>query len=126
MPDTQQEKNTATKDEPRSTFRDDHFIEVYANVSHAGLTPWDIQLTFSRLDSSDGTTRTRELVSVVVSPQHAKALSAVIQNSVRIYEETFGEIKLTEGQQPNLHKKLARYEQSEPGVSSPKKSATKK
>jgi hypothetical protein len=42
----------------------------------------------------NGVTKVEETVSVVMSPQHAKALLGVLQNNIREYEKHVGEIKL--------------------------------
>jgi hypothetical protein len=76
------------------SFRSDKFTKVYANSANLEITPWDFKLVFGELIRDKGEHKIEEIVAVVMSPQHAKALLNVMQNNVREYEKQVGEIKL--------------------------------
>jgi hypothetical protein len=68
--------------------------EVYTNTSKIGMGPWDLRLIFGHL--IEGATASQQiiedLVTVIMSPQHAKVLLSSWQNAIKTYEETFGVI----------------------------------
>ncbi len=53
-------------------------VTVYANVCEGVYSPWDIQLTFSRGENAGGSIRVAELVSLYLSPSHAKSVLDVL------------------------------------------------
>ena len=59
------------------------FVEVYSNTSQGAFTPWDIEITFGRLDVLDDEPIVSELVTVLFSPQHAKAVAKVLESAVQ-------------------------------------------
>ncbi|HEY2815854.1 MAG TPA: DUF3467 domain-containing protein [Casimicrobiaceae bacterium] len=99
-------ENSDTKQEAslprasRKAFRGPAFIEVYANTSQGAFTPWDIEITFGRLALLEGEPAAEELVAVVFSPHHAKAVAKVLHSAVESWEKNFGEIVLSAAQQP--------------------------
>lgn len=76
------------------------FIEVYSNSSTGAFTPWDIEITFGRLEVSEGEQIVSELVTVLFSPQHAKAVAGVLAGAVEQWEARHGEIVLSTSQNP--------------------------
>jgi len=68
--------------------------EIYTNTSKIGLGPWDIRLIFGHL--IEGATPQQQvmedLVTIIMSPQHAKVLLASWQNALKTYEDNFGVI----------------------------------
>lgn len=70
--------------------------ELYSNALTVSNTFFDFTLTFKKeniYESEEGQRKEVEDVSSVrMSPQLAKALSALLQDNVKQYEEKFGEI----------------------------------
>jgi len=68
--------------------------EVYTNTSKVGMGPWDMRLIFGHL--IEGATPNQQvmedLVTVVMSPQHAKVLLLSWQSAIKAYEDNFGAI----------------------------------
>jgi hypothetical protein len=68
---------------------------VYCNNSEMGLTPWDIRIKFMEVFDREGDNAViRRHGTVVFSPQHAKAMLESLAETIRVYEEKFGEIDL--------------------------------
>jgi hypothetical protein len=91
----------ATDFEPASTpnlprVRDPQFREVYANVSLTGISPFDITLTFGKATDMAGQTVQVDQVAVTMSPQHFKALCLSLNETLKAYEEGFGELRIPE------------------------------
>ena len=67
------------------------FRTIYANTTKLAYTPWDVRISFSQLiDASQGSSIIEEEVCVVMSPQHAKVLVAMWQDTIHQYESKFG------------------------------------
>ena len=68
---------------------------IYANQVQLATTPWDIQMIFSQLrETRVSEAVTEELVTVVMSPVHAKVMAQILSNQVVQYEAQFGIINL--------------------------------
>ena len=98
-PENQKETASPSKVR-RKAYRSDNFREMYCNTSQGAFTPWDIEITFGRLGFIDNEQAIEELVTVVFSPQHAKAVSRVLASAVQSWEKQFGEIVLSADQTP--------------------------
>jgi hypothetical protein len=92
MPDIEQ--RTTLKPEDMNFVRSDKFIRVYANNTQIEATVWDVRLTFGDMTVSEGKVTVEQILAVVISPQHAKALVNVLANNIAKYEQDIGEIKL--------------------------------
>jgi hypothetical protein len=92
MADKAGSEPTTTPAVPR--VRDPQFREVYANASFTGLSPFDITLIFAKATDIGGQTVQVDQVSVTVSPQHFKALCKSLNETLKAYENTFGELKI--------------------------------
>ncbi len=69
------------------------FRTIYANTTKMAYTPWDVRISFSQLvDASQGGSIIEEEVCLVMSPQHAKVVAAIWQDTIRQYENKFGEV----------------------------------
>lgn len=99
---------TADDDAPKRlrSVRAPGFIEVYSNTSTGAFTPWDIEITFGRLDVLEGEQIMSEQVTVLFSPQHAKAVSEVLAGAVKQWEARHGEITLSRAQRPGRDPEL--------------------
>lgn len=70
-------------------------VEFYANAVNVGTSVYDVTLNF-RLQSGEKNQQTEEIIITVsaennirMSPQHAKALAALLVNHIKLYEEQF-------------------------------------
>jgi len=71
------------------------YRENYANSVQVRVNVWDFFLVFGTLQQQSETqVEVNNFQGIYLSPQQAKALSAILQQNVAGYEGTFGEIKL--------------------------------
>jgi len=71
------------------------YRETYANSVQVRVNVWDFFLVFGTLQQqSENEVELRNFQGIYLSPQQAKALSAILQQNLAGYESTFGEIKL--------------------------------
>ena len=71
------------------------YRETYANSVQVRVNVWDFFLVFGTLQQQSETqVEVNNFQGIYLSPQQAKALSAILQQNVAGYESTFGEIKL--------------------------------
>jgi hypothetical protein len=71
------------------------YRDNYANSVQVRVNVWDFFLVFGTLQQqTESQVEVRNFQGVYLSPQQAKALSAILQQNVASYESTFGEIKL--------------------------------
>jgi hypothetical protein len=92
MPDTKQP-------DLLESFRSERFVSVYSNSMNLEVTPWDFKLIVGVLlkgQKPNEPPKIENLVEVVMSPQHAKALLSILASNVQAYEKQVGEIKLPE------------------------------
>jgi flagellar protein FlaG len=79
------------------------YRDGYANSVQVRVSVWDFLLVFGRLQPlSTQDVEVQNFQGIYLSPQQAKALVTILEQNVRQYENTFGEIKLDPGiaQQP--------------------------
>lgn len=71
--------------------------EIYANNSQITASIYEVMITFG-LDSvqQDGTSITKQIAKVRMSPQHALALSILLERNLKSYGDAFKEIFLPE------------------------------
>ncbi|MCL4553074.1 MAG: DUF3467 domain-containing protein [Candidatus Marsarchaeota archaeon] len=68
----------------------------YANTTNVAVSVFDVRVLFlnrqpvSLVPSSDQQTLASEAVSVIMSPQHAKALAIILNDRIQGYEKEFG------------------------------------
>ncbi len=71
------------------------YRETYANSVQIRVNVWDFFLVFGTMQQSSETqAEMRNFQGIYLSPQQAKALTALLQQNVANYESAFGEIKL--------------------------------
>src|SRR5258707_12729353 len=76
-----------------STTQD--YRETYANSVQVRVNVWDFFLVFGTLQQqSENEVELRNFQGIYLSPQQAKALSAILQQNLAGYESTFGAINL--------------------------------
>jgi hypothetical protein len=68
--------------------------EIYSNTTKVGFGPWDIRLIFGHIveGASPSQQVSEDLVTIVMSPQHAKVLIASWEKVIKAYEGQFGAI----------------------------------
>jgi len=67
---------------------------IYINSAGGSVSPWDIRITVGNIvDLGSGEGAIEDSVTLVMSPEHAKAMVKTLSSSVEKYEELFGEIK---------------------------------
>jgi hypothetical protein len=71
--------------------------KVYANQVQIYSNPFDIEVLFrrqqnARIEAGASEPEVVDVVSVTMSPQHAKSLLRVLTGVVERYEETFGKL----------------------------------
>lgn len=72
-----------------------NYREAYANSVQIRVNVWDFFLVFGTMQQASETqVEVQNFQGIYLSPQQAKALSAVLQQNVANYESAFGEIKL--------------------------------
>jgi hypothetical protein len=64
--------------------------EIYANQVGLRVSPYDVALTFSL----DGVHGAKELVTVLMSPPHARSLLLLLDRYMQHYEDTVGPVSL--------------------------------
>src|SRR5580698_3860705 len=71
------------------------YRDSYANSIQIRVSVWDFLLVFGRLHPLNAQdVEVQNFQGIYLSPQQAKALLTVLEQNVRQYEGTFGEIKL--------------------------------
>ncbi len=66
------------------------FREIYTNGVRLGITPWDIRIIFSCTKLINSQPVNEDQVSMVMSPQHMKAMQKHFDAMIQSYEENFG------------------------------------
>src|SRR5690242_20584271 len=71
------------------------YRDGYANSVQIRVSVWDFLLVFGRLQPITAQeVEVQNFQGIYLSPQQAKALLTILEQNVRQYEGTFGEIKL--------------------------------
>lgn len=74
------------------------YRDGYANSVQIRVSVWDFLLVFGRLQPVTAQeVEVQNFQGIYLSPQQAKALLTILEQNVRQYESTFGEIKLDPG-----------------------------
>ncbi|MGO9517371.1 MAG: DUF3467 domain-containing protein [Candidatus Korobacteraceae bacterium] len=102
--------NIAPTQHPQQQFettRSEKFISVYSNNTILDTTPWDFKFAFGVWVKPEPgkLPQVENLVEVVMSPQHAKALLGVLTTHIQNYETHVGEIKLPQAVEPSAETK---------------------
>ncbi len=71
-------------------------VARYANHANVTSSPFDIRLNFAEIVTDENDQYVFEdFASVIMSPQHAKALLVLLSNNVKRWENTFGQIDIS-------------------------------
>ena len=70
------------------------YREIYSNVSRVAISPWDLRLVFGQTveGATQGQLVMQDVMTVVISPQHAKILLESWTTAMKTYETHFGEV----------------------------------
>ena len=86
--------NNPTQPNVKLVNRSD-YRETYANSVQVRVNVWDFFLNFGTMQpTSETQVEIHNFQGIYLSPQQAKALSAVLNQNISNYESAFGEIKL--------------------------------
>lgn len=87
------ELETVSVQPPEERQRDRDLPILYANQVYMASTPWDIQMIFGRIQGLGvGRAETEQLVNIVMSPAHAKAMSQILRRQIENYEAQYGPV----------------------------------
>jgi uncharacterized protein DUF3467 len=90
---------------PEPTFvMDPEFKNIYANFVVAQFTPFDISLSLGEAIGIDS--QGKQLVNqkgrLTMAAQEAKIVMLILANTVRLYEQQFGELKIPTNLMPGF------------------------
>jgi hypothetical protein len=84
---------TSRKEQRR--VRTDRFQSVYANNTAVSFSTYDVSLLFGEIiGEAEGQSVIEEVLKVNMSRELAKALTVILVQHLKIWEEQFGEIKI--------------------------------
>jgi hypothetical protein len=75
--------------------KDSAYREHYVNSVQVNVSLWDFYLTLGTISNEGEKIKITNIAGIFISPQQAKALSNVLVQNLKQYEDTFGPIKLT-------------------------------
>lgn len=77
------------------TEEDNSIPDIYTNNVQISGTVYEVLISFGlSTPQGDGTTSDKEIIRVRMSPQQALAMSLLLNNNLKAYNETFKEIYL--------------------------------
>ena len=109
MADEQRKETTPKEMVKVVRKRADDSIRVYTNSAHIDVTYFDFKISFGEFTDFDAENQTaiiHDTVAVSMSPEHAKALHAVLGTNLEIYERDYGPIR----KPPPLSSETAQHE----------------
>ena len=77
---------------PTRTIKADDYRDVYCNSTKTSVTQWDIRATVGMTVDLDGSPALKEMATIIMSPQHAKAVLRTLAETIQKYEAVFGPI----------------------------------
>jgi hypothetical protein len=84
------------------SFQSENYRTIYSNYAKVGITQWDFTLIFGMNIEKNAQNVYEEQVAIKFSPQYFKSLVGSLTESLRQWEQAFGEIQSGLGQSPNL------------------------
>lgn len=89
------QSETPKKQPTPKWVRGENTLSVYANNSNVQLSVYDVQLNFGRgRPATGGGVEVDEVATIMMSPQHAKALTRGLARAITEYEARFGSISI--------------------------------
>lgn len=90
-----EEEETELPAKPQKVRRSS-FLTTYSNQASVIAGPFDIRIAFSEiLNNEAGKIYIEEIVTVAMSPHHAKALLYLLAKNLKNWEERFGSLQMT-------------------------------
>ena len=90
---TQPQPQPSPPKKPRETTRATSWQRIYSNSTEVRMSGWDFAFIFGQ---AERTTLERsivtELVEVIMSPTHARAIARILGAHLRLYEQKHGPI----------------------------------
>lgn len=80
--------------EQQTQVKNDSPLDIYVNSVHISASIYEIVLDFNLNTPTNDGFETAKLVKIRMSPQHAKALNALLSKHLEVYSEQFHEIYL--------------------------------
>lgn len=78
-----------------TVLRPDNYQTLYSNQVKIRLTAWDISLIFGKnVEFEPGKSGILELCEITLAPGQLKTLATSLVETIKAFEETFGEIKI--------------------------------
>jgi hypothetical protein len=98
MADNEQVKEGGKKEEPAlKRRRKEDYYATYAENVNVETSLFDIRVTVGEIvEATDAEILFEDRLSIIFSPQHAKAFLGLLVHNLKKYEAEFGEIKLPE------------------------------
>lgn len=91
MATTSKETLAVVTQAPKYGQAQDHKY-IYVNGARMAISPWDLRIVYSTAKDIGGDTINEDQVTVVMSPQHAKAALRNWATTIKKYEDIFGVI----------------------------------
>jgi hypothetical protein len=92
------EKKTQKREREYKPIRPEGAMGQYANHVSSRITPWDIELSFGQIREADEERLVYdEVARIYLSPQHAKAVLALLQKQIDSYELEHGAVSVPPG-----------------------------
>ena len=87
---------------PPSLITDADFKSIYTNFVLAQYTPFDVSLTIGEAvgPDSEGRQVVHQKARITMAAPEAKIVMLILANTLKVYEQQFGEIRLPPGQVP--------------------------
>ena len=95
---TVKKDNKETQKKTINIARSSDYNIIYSDTARISISAYDIKVTFSLNETlPDGNTLITELVTVALSPLHAKVLADILSRNVVKYEEQVMPLNVIEG-----------------------------
>jgi hypothetical protein len=73
---------------------------IYSNMALIVHSPQEFVIDFARV--TPGTQKARVYARIIMTPAHAKMLHRALEENIKKYESTHGEVKMPGGDQRNI------------------------
>ncbi len=80
---------------------EENIPNIYTNSTQLRISVHDLIMTLGVAEPFGEETRPRAVARIIMSPQHAKVLTDILQKHLQLYEETFGPIPVSPNIKPS-------------------------
>ena len=95
MPENEDVRSAAEEQEQEPEIvRSPDYFKAYVNSARVESSVWDFRLTFGEITKSGAKRQVEQSLTVIMSPQHAKAFLSALASNLREYETKIGQINL--------------------------------